>query len=270
MVDLRSFARQLRQIVLEESHRAHVGHIGSSLGIAELLAVLYGELLRAESPEDPGRDRFVLGKGHAALALYAALHLRGWLTRDELRGYCADGSLLGVHPEPHQRGVDFGTGSLGHALPLACGAALGARLQGSGRRVFALLSDAECNEGSVWEAAAFAAHQRLTQLVALIDDNGQQALGRTRDILHPASLAERWRGFGWTVREADGHEPGALREALSGLERLERPLVVVARTVLGKGVSFMEGQVKWHYWPMSEAEYAQAMAEVSGVGEVGG
>jgi transketolase len=254
--------KQIRRIVLEQSKRAHVGHIGSALSIADLLAAVFEEI-RAASPDDPGRDRFVLSKGHAALALYAALHLSGSLSKHELDTFCGDGTLLGVHPEHPLRGVDFSTGSLGHGLSMAAGAALAARLQRSPRRAFVLLSDAECNCGSVWEAIMFAAHHRLANLVAIVDRNGQQALGYTDQVLSLEPLSARWSAFGWDVHEVDGHDVAGLRSAIAGLDTASgRPHVLIARTVFGKGVSFMEGQIKWHYWPMSDAEFEQAAREV--------
>ncbi len=254
-------ASAIRRIVLEQSKRANVGHIGSCLSIADIIAALYGGGLDIADPADAERDRFILSKGHAALALYAALHLRGWLSADELNTFCGDGSRLGVHPEHHQPGVDFSTGSLGHGLAMGVGAALAARAQASTRRVVVLLSDAECNEGAVWEAAMFAAQHRLSDLVAIIDLNGQQALGYTRDILDLGRMAERWRAFGWDAQVVDGHDPAALAASLRGAAT-GQPRVVVAETVFGRGVSFMQGQVRWHYLPMSDAEYAQAMEEV--------
>lgn len=254
---------EIRRIILDQSKRANVGHIGSALGVADIVAVLYGRLLRISTPEDHERDRFVLSKGHAALALYAALHLRGWLSRDDLNTYCGDGTLLGVHPECKLRGVDFATGSLGQGLCMAVGAALAARLQKSTRRAFTLLSDAECNEGSVWEAVMFAAHQKLSNLIAIIDLNGQQALGYTDDVLSLSPMAARWRAFGWDVHEVDGHDVAVLRETVERLNMANGPPhALIARTVFGKGVSFMERQIKWHYWPMSDTEYQQAMAEI--------
>lgn len=254
--------RRIRRIVLDQSRRAGVGHIGSALSVADILAALYG-VMNLPGPRHPDRDRFVMSKGHAALALYATLHLKGWLTREDLDAYCGDGSLLGVHPEHDLPGVDFSTGSLGQGLSLATGAALAARLQGSPRRVFALLSDAECNEGAVWEAVMFAAHHRLANLVAVVDLNGQQAFGYTDDVLSMAPLADRWRAFGWDVQEADGHDAAGLAGALEGLDfRQGPPHAVLARTVCGRGVSFMERRIKWHYMPMSDQEYQQAVAEV--------
>ena len=248
----------LRRTILEQAHRAGVGHIGSALSIVEILGALF-RVLRGE-PGDPDRDRFVLSKGHAALALYAALHLNGRLTRDELDGYCGDATLLGTHPEHALTGVDFSTGSLGHGLSIGAGAALAARMQGSERRAFVLVSDAECNEGSLWEAAMFAAHHGLTHLIAVVDANGQQALGYTREVLDLEPLDARFAAFGWDAVEVDGHDVDELAEALR--PGAGRPRAVIARTTFGKGVSFMEGLVKWHYWPMSDADYATALAEV--------
>jgi transketolase len=255
-------AQRIRRIILEQSKRAVVGHIGSALSIADIISVLYERVLRIESADDPDRDRFILSKGHAALAVYAALYLKGWMSAGRLDTYCADDSLLGVHPERALKGIDFSTGSLGHGLAMGAGAALAARLQGSKRRVFVLVSDAECNEGALWESVMFAAHHRLSNLIAIIDLNGQQALGYTDDVLSLSSMPERWRAFGWDVHEVDGHDTVAITETISRLDTLSGPPhVLVARTVFGKGVSYMESKIKWHYWPMSDAEYEQAMEE---------
>jgi len=254
----------IRKIILEQSYRAHVGHIGSALSVADILSVLYGGVLKTGG-DRADRDRFALSKGHAALALYAALHLRGDISRAQLDSFCGEGSKLGVHPESCLPGVDFSTGSLGHGLSMAAGAALAARLQGSSRRVFALLSDGECNEGSIWEAAMFAAHRRLSGLTAIVDLNGQQAFGYTRDVMDMTPMADRWRAFGWEAHETDGHDAVALRRLLSAAPAADgRPRAVIARTVFGKGVPFMENKIKWHYWPMSEDEFRQAMAAVGG------
>ncbi len=257
------FARCVRQIILEQSRRANVGHIGSALSIADLIAVLYDRILKIRSASDPDRDRFILSKGHAALALYAALHLKGLLDKRTLDTYCGDDSLLGVHPEHALPGVDFCSGSLGQGFSFAVGTALAARIQGSKRRVFVLLSDAECNEGVVWEAVQFAAQHRLSNLCALIDLNGQQAIGYTKDILDLSPMAEKWRAFRWEAFEADGHDQAAIFRLLSGMNFAEgTPRVVVARTVFGKGVSFMENQIPWHYLPMNKEQYARACAEI--------
>lgn len=261
-----AMASAIRRMVLERAKAAGVGHIGSALSVVDILAALYAHALRVTDPGDPARDRFVLSKGHAALALYGALALRGWISAAELDTYCADGTLLGVHPDHRLRGVDFSTGSLGHGLSLGAGAALAARLQSRPSRVFVLVSDAECNAGSLWEAVMFAAHHRLANLVALIDVNGQQALGYTRDVLDLSPMADRWRAFGWDVHEVDGHDTAAIAATIAGLATDGPPHVLLCRTVFGRGVSFMEGQIKWHYWPMSDDEYARALNEIGRTG----
>lgn len=261
--DTRVEGGEIRRLILEHSKRAGVGHIGSALSIADIVAALYSGTMRIDDPEDSDRDRFVLSKGHASLALYAALHLRGWLSPDELSTYNTDGTLLGTHPSAALRGVDFSTGSLGHGLSLAAGATLAARLQSSSRRAFCLLSDAECNEGSVWEAVMFAAHHKLSALVAIVDLNGQQALGYTRDVLDLFPLEARWRAFGWDVHEVDGHSPDEISRVIAGLDPSSGPPhVLIARTTFGKGVSYMEGRIEWHYWPMNDKQYALALEEV--------
>jgi transketolase len=257
---------QIRRTILEQSKRANVGHIGSALSIADIMAALYGGILHISDPEAADRDRFVLSKGHAALALYAALAAKGWMSEQTLASYCGNASLLGVHPEHALRGVDFSTGSLGQGLSFGAGAALAAWLQQSARRVFVLVSDAECNEGSIWEAIMFAAHQRLSNLIAVVDLNGQQALGYTNDVMSLSPMADRWKAFGWDVHEVDGHDISGITQTIASLDTTSGPPhVLIAHTTFGKGVSFMEGQIKWHYWPMSDAEYQDALAQIGAV-----
>ena len=180
-----------------------------------------------------------------------------------LATYCSNDTLLPVHPERLLKGVDFGTGSLGMGISYATGAALAAKLQNSQRRVFVLVSDAECNEGIVWEAAMFAAHHKISNLYVIIDLNGQQALGYTQDVLDSAPLAEKWEAFGWQVKDVDGHSPEEIKSVIQSCEQnLTRPHVLIARTTFGKGVSFMENKIKWHYWPMSMEEYRVALENV--------
>jgi transketolase len=261
--DARELAHRIRRGIIEQSKRANVGHIGSSLSITDIIAALFAGPLRLAPPADPDRDRFILSKGHAALALYAALHEAGRLTDQELSSYCGDHSPLGAHPEHVLEGIDFSTGSLGHGLSIGAGAALAARLQESKRAVYVLVSDAECNEGSLWEAVMFAAHHRLSNLVAVVDVNGQQALGYTRDVLDLDPLASRWSAFGWDIHEVDGHDVDAISAAVADLRRDEGPPhVLLAATTFGKGVSYMESQIKWHYWPMSDEDYAGALQEL--------
>lgn len=260
---IRKLAAAAREIVLVQSKRAHVGHIGCALSVVDILATLYAGIMRVTPVEHDDRDRFLLSKGHAALALYAMLFLSGMLSRQQLETYCADDSLLGVHPDKALPGIDFSTGSLGHGLSIAAGAALAGRLRRSARRAFVLLSDAELNEGSVWEAAMFAAHHRLGNLIAVVDVNGQQALGYTADVLNLTSLGDRFRAFGWEVREVAGHDVEALARAFSVEAGANAPLVVLAHTVFGRGVPFMERRLEWHYLPMSDEEYSRALDALS-------
>ncbi len=253
----------IRRLILEQSRRAHVGHIGSALSIADITAALYGGILRIDHPDDAERDRFVLSKGHAVLAVYAALYLKGWLSQQQLDTFCGDDTLLGVHPEHQLCGIDFSTGSLGQGLCVGVGSALAARLQGAARRVFVLVSDAECNEGALWEAVMFAAHNRLANLVVIVDQNGQQALDYTQNVLDLSPLAERWRAFGWHACDVDGHDVAALERTLAGLDTTSGPPhVLIAHTVFGYNVSYMRNQIKWHYWPMSDEEYQQALRDI--------
>jgi transketolase len=266
-VDLRHMSNTLRRWVLEQSHAARVGHIGSALSIVELIAVLFGRVLRQPGSDGPDRDRFILAKGHAALALYGALRYLGVIDERAFATYCKDGSLLGVHPEPGLPGVEVGTGSLGQGLSVACGQALSLTRRGSTARVFALLSDAECNEGQVWEAVMLAAHHRLKNLIAVVDCNGMQAMGATEKIIDLRPMTQRWAAFGWRAVEVDGHETDALAEALTtGLAGQSGPVVVVANTALGKGVSFMENRLEWHYRNLSNELAEKALQEVEGQG----
>lgn len=263
-VDTATAATEIRRIIIEQSMRANIGHIGSALSVADVLAALYSEVLNLPGGDDPERDRFVLSKGHAALALYATLHVSGHMDEDTLASYATDGSALGAHPEHAVQGIDFSTGSLGQGLSVAAGAALGARIQGSSRRAFALMSDAELNEGSVWEAAMFACHHALSNLIAIVDDNGQQALGHTAAVLDLGSLADRWTAFGWHVIELDGHDTDGLVTAISDLDADSGPPhVIIADTTFGKGVSFMEGKIEWHYLPLDDAQFHQALDELA-------
>jgi transketolase len=255
-------AAGIRRVVVDQSRRANVGHIGSALSIADLIAALYGGPL-AGGDDGWDRDRVVLSKGHAALALYAALELTGRLPEGSLDTFCCDGSLLGVHPERALEGVDFSTGSLGQGLSVGVGSALAGRLHGSARRTFVVMSDAELNEGAVWEAVMFAAHHGLGRLIALVDVNGQQALGRTADVIDLGDVRSRWEAFGWNAIEVDGHDLAGLIGVLDGLPTDgDRPHVLVARTTFGCGVSFMESRIEWHYLPLTEDQHSQAVAEL--------
>jgi transketolase len=251
----------VRRSILEQSHRANVGHIGSALSIADIVAVLFGSVLELDEPD---RDRFVLSKGHAALALYGALAHTGRLDVEQLDTFCGDGTLLGVHPEAELDGVDFCTGSLGQGLSLGVGCALAARLQGSGRRTFVVMSDAELNEGSVWEAIMLAGHHRLDSLTLVIDLNGQQALGFTKDVIALGAVEDKLAAFGWDAVTCDGHDHAELSAAIDPTQRRPagKPRAVVAHTTFGKGVSFMESKIEWHYLPLNAETHATAIDEL--------
>ncbi len=261
--NLQAFAQRIRARVIETSHKAHKGHIGSALSICEIVAVVAANA-RGLGTKEIARDRVVLSKGHAALAWYSGLEQIGVITLETLNTYMCDGSLLGTHPDPQLDGVDFMTGSLGQGIGYGVGAALAGRLAKDQRRSFVVLSDSELNEGSTWESAALAGQLKLTNLVVFLDLNGQQALGKTRDILPTSVAVGSWAEFGWNVVRVNGHSTAELQQCLKSHEVSGTgPLLVVAETVAGKGVSFMEGEVKWHYMPMSDDEFGDAIAQVN-------
>jgi transketolase len=253
------YAHVIRRTIIDQSYRAKVGHIGSALSISDLVAAVLGG--PADLDRGADRDRVVLSKGHAALALYAALHHDGRLDEGAIDTYCGDGTLLGVHPEHGLDGVDFCTGSLGQGLSLGAGAALAAKRQGSERRVFVIMSDAELNEGSTWEAVMFAAQHRLDNLTLLVDLNGQQALGYTQDVIDLDSVEEKLASFGWSAQTVPGHDHAALEAALAPAAD-GRPRAIVADTTFGYGVSFMESKIEWHYLPLDDENYAVALADL--------
>jgi transketolase len=257
----------VKQIVREASLRllrmhyeSNVGHIGGNLSCLDLLVTLHHRVLAPE-------DGFVLSKGHAAGALYVTLWSRGLLTDADLASFHQDHTKLAGHPPVGGiPGVLFATGSLGHGLGLAAGHALAKRLRGERGRVFCLMSDGEWNEGSCWEALAFAAHQRLDNLTILVDLNGLQGFGRTAEVADLGPFADKLRGFRVDVREIDGHDPAAIERAAAGAadpSGHDRPLAIVARTIKGRGVSFMEHRVEWHYLPLTAEQYQAAVAEIS-------
>jgi transketolase len=260
-----ALATRVRIDVLNMVHRANASHVGSCLSTADILAVLYGAVMRFR-PDDPdwaARDRFVLSKGHAAAAVYAVLAQTGFMARTDLDAYGADGSLLMTHVSHRIRGVEFSTGSLGHGLPFGAGKALAARRLGAAWRTFVLLSDGEMDAGSNWEALMFAAHHQLDNLVAVIDYNKLQSLTSVAATLGLEPLTDKLRAFGWAVREVDGHDHAALADALGTAPwQPGTPSIVVAHTVKGKGVSFMEHRVEWHYRSPNADLLAQALAEL--------
>lgn len=246
-------------------HRAQTAHIGSSLSMADLLAVLYEGVLRVDPhhPLWPDRDRFILSKGHGCAAMYAALAQKGFFSKEWLNTYCLNGSHLSGHITYGIPGVEVSTGSLGHGLSIACGMALASKHDGRRNRVFVLLSDGECDEGSTWEAALFIPHHQLDNLVAIVDYNKIQSFGTVKEVLNLEPLASKWQSFGWATREIDGHNLEQIEETLLNVPfELGRPSCIIAHTIKGKGVSFMEGQLTWHYKPPDDEQLRQALAEL--------
>lgn len=265
MDELRRLAQRIRLHAVEMTHRAKSSHVGSSLSMAELLAVLYGRVLHVDPdrPEDPDRDRFVLSKGHACAALYAVLAECGFFPLQWLESFYHDGAKLPGHATAKGiPGIEVSTGSLGHGLPIATGMAHAAKLDAAPWRTYCLLSDGECDEGSVWEAAMFAGHHRLGNLTAVVDYNKIQSLAHVDEVLALEPFADKWRSFGWEAAEVDGHNVGELLGALDRQRADDRPLCVIAHTVKGKGVSFMEDTVLWHYRSPQGDEYRAAVQEL--------
>jgi transketolase len=264
-MDSKEFAALIRRSAVEMVARIKASHLGGALSMADALAVLYEDILRVrpDQPRWPERDRFILSKGHSCTALYAALAHRGFFPTAELETYGRDGSRLMSHISHHVPGVEFSTGSLGHGLPFGCGKALAARRLGRPWRVFVMLSDGELDEGSNWEAILFAPQHRLDNLVAVVDYNKIQSLGAVSEVLELQPLADKFRAFRWAVREVDGHDHQALHGALSEVPwEAGKPSCLIAHTIKGKGVSFMENQLPWHYKSPSAEELRQALAEL--------
>jgi transketolase len=261
----RDMAGRIRAHSLRMVSKANSSHIGSCLSMADLLAVLYGGALQIDSAQLQWaeRDRFILSKGHGAAVLYAVLAERGFFPVSWLDDYAQEGSLLLGHASHHVPGVELSTGALGHGLPVACGMALAGKRERHRYRVFVMLSDGELDEGSNWEAILFAPQQKLDNLVAIVDYNKIQSFGSVKDVLDLAPLAEKWRAFRWAVREIDGHDHAQIAAALSEAPfEIGRPSVIIAHTVKGKGVSFMENQLAWHYKAPNADQLALALAEI--------
>lgn len=262
----KELARSIRRDVLHMTSRSKASHVGSNFSIAEILATLYGGVLRVDParPTEPTRDRFVLSKGHACASLYSALAQRGFFPREWLDTFYMDGGKLWGHvSHPGVPGVEASTGALGHGLPMAAGMALAGKWDHDGSRVFVVMSDGEMDEGTTWETALIAAQHKLENLVVIVDYNKIQSIGDTKDVLDLEPLAAKWAAFRWGVREVDGHNLEELDAALRAAPfEPGRPSCIVAHTVKGKGVSFMENNLLWHYRPPAGEELAAALREV--------
>lgn len=267
-MDTIELARKIRRHAVEMTHLGKSSHVGSVLSMADVIAVLYGSVMKfdASNPLWDGRDRFVLSKGHAGAGLYAALAETGFFPVDQLRSHFQNGSVFSGHvSHKNVPGVEFSTGSLGHGLPVACGMAKAALTDAKQHRVFCVLSDGECDEGSNWEAALFASHHRLRNLAVVIDYNKIQSLASVASTLALEPFADKWRDFGWDVVEVDGHDHASLAAVLALRDPAEsRPRCVIAHTIKGKGISFMENSVLWHYRTPQGDEYERACAELDG------
>jgi transketolase len=254
-----------RRSLLEWIKRANAGHTGGSLSCVDILNVLYNAILRVDPdrPADPDRDRYIQSKGHAVEALYVVLADRGFFPASELAGLCRYASPYAGHPTRKVPGIEQNTGALGHGLPLSVGVALAGKMDRKGYRVFTLLGDGELAEGSNWEAALAAAHYGLDNLVAIVDYNGLQITGPTSRVCATDPLPDKFAAFGWTVEEVDGHDIGALHRVLESAPFCEgRPSMLIARTIKGRGVSFMEGEKKWHHGVPDDTQYAAAIEEL--------
>lgn len=264
--NLQKIACKVRMGVIEGTYNAKSGHPGGSLSISDLVTYLYFNKMNIDpnAPEMAGRDRLVLSKGHTAPALYSVLAQKGYFSADELKTLRHIGALLQGHPCIHTPGVDMSSGSLGQGISAACGMALAGKLDGKSYKVYAILGDGEIEEGQVWEAAMFAAHYKLDNLVAVVDNNGLQIDGKITEVCSPEPITDKFAAFGWHVITMDGHDFDDIDRAFVEAEKINgKPVAIIQKSVKGKGVSFMENQVGWHGTAPNKEQYEQAMAELS-------
>lgn len=259
---LRATATEVRKLVLSTIGRAKLGHVGGDFSVTDILVALFFDVLRIDParPDWADRDRFILSKGHCAAALYSVLALLNYIPREELGTFAQPMARLNGHPNRKIPGVEANTGPLGHGLPIGVGCAIASRLAGADWRTFVVLGDGELQEGSNWEAAMAAGHRGLSGLTAIVDRNRLQQGARTEDTNRLEPLGDKWRAFGWEVREIDGHDLDALHDALTA-PRAGAPRCVIARTIKGRGASFMEDRVEWHHKVPTQQQIAQALEE---------
>ena len=266
MLTSQALAKSIASNALKMVSAASTSHIGGALSVKDILAVLYARVMKyhAQDPQWEERDRLLFSKGHSCSALYAALSAVGFFPAHALSTFAKDGSVLTAHTNHEVPGVELSTGSLGHALPVACGLATAAKQKRAEWRVFTILSDGELDEGSNWEAILFAAHHQLDNLTAIVDFNKIQSFGSTAQVLNLEPLAQKFQSFGWESIELDGHDHQALEQALSAAaKRSSKPHVLIAHTVKGKGVSFMQDELAWHYKSPTAEQLAAALREIA-------
>ena len=267
MMTSEQLAWKIRRHGIEMTHVSHGSHIGSVLSAADIVAVLYNDVLHV-NPQDPKmteRDRIILSKGHAGAVMYAALAEKGFFSVEKLLTHYADGSKLSGHVS-HKGvpGVEFSTGSLGHGLPVAAGMAMAAKKDGKSHHVYVICGDGECDEGSVWESALVAHHYMLNNLIAIIDHNKMQSLDYCENTISLSPFSDKWKAFGWNVLNIDGHDHQALKDAFAqAAQSVDKPTVIIANTIKGKGISFMENNILWHYRSPEGNDYDSAIAELA-------
>lgn len=262
-MDYFTIAKEIRKKIFKMKYESQEGHIGSALSCVDILCVLYNKILRIDptKPEDESRDRFILSKGHAISALYAVLAQKKFFDENILDTYCKNGSKLSGHSSRNSvPGVEVSTGSLGHGLPMAAGIALAGKKDKKNYRVFVLMSDGECDEGTTWEAALFASQQKLSNLVLIIDYNKWQAFGKTKDVLNLEPFAKKWENFGWSAKEISGHDFSEIEKTFLGISfENEKPNVIIAHTIKGKGLPIIEDTLESHYHHLTKDDYEKSV-----------
>jgi len=264
--ETKDFAREIRKLSLQMVYKAKSSHIGGALSMADILAVLYNEVLNIDpsNPNNSERDRFLLSKGHACTGLYATLALEGFFPSEDLTSYAQDGSIFLSHTNHHIPGIEISAGSLGHALSVSCGLALAAKRKKADWKTYCLVSDGELDEGSNWEAILFAPQQKIDNLILIVDYNKIQSLGTVKEVIDLYPLKEKFEAFRWETYEVDGHDHRALKNIFTKAQELNgKPKVIIAHTTKGKGISFMENKLLWHYKSPSEEQFNEAINELN-------
>lgn len=265
-MDYNNIATKIRKNILEMHHISQESHVGAAFSCVDILTVLYFKILNIDpkNPKLKNRDRFILSKGHAAAALYSILAQRGFFPEKVLKTFCLGGGLPGHTTKNCVPGIETSAGSLGHGLPIGAGMALAEKGSNKKYRIFVLMGDGECDEGSVWEAALFSSHHKLDNLTVIIDRNNLQGLGKTNEVLNLEPLKEKWTAFGWQAVEIDGHNFDEIEKTLNSIPfKKNKPSVVICNTVKGKGVSFMEDKLEWHYKSTTEEQYNLALKDLN-------